>query len=74
MVAALAARSHAMGDLSPLWLFLAIVIVASFLVWLFRTAPFIQPPFREWGVWGTIAVAGFIIIFKIVLPFLGVHM
>jgi uncharacterized BrkB/YihY/UPF0761 family membrane protein len=60
-----------MDDLSLLWLLVAILIVASFLVWMFRTAPFIQPPFREWGVWGTIAVAGLIIIFKIVLPFLS---
>jgi hypothetical protein len=63
-----------MGDLSPLWLLLAILIVASFLVWVFRTAPFIQPPFREWGAWGTIALAGFLIIVKIILPFLGVSL
>ena len=56
----------------PLGLLIAIVIVGSLLVWLFKTAPFIQPPFREWGVWGTIAVCAVILIFRVVLPFLGV--
>jgi hypothetical protein len=56
----------------PLGLLIAVVIIASLLVWFFRTAPFVQPPFREWGVWGTIAIAAFILITQVVLPFLGV--
>ncbi|MFA5898336.1 MAG: hypothetical protein WC829_04405 [Hyphomicrobium sp.] len=56
----------------PLGLLVAVVIIASLLVWMFRTAPFIQPPFRQWGEWGTIAVAAFILITRVVLPFLGV--
>ena len=47
-----------------------IIIVASFLVWFFRTAPFVQPPFREWGVWGTIAIAGLALIVYVVIPLL----
>ena len=58
----------------PLGLLIAVVIIASILVWFFRTAPFVQAPFREWGVWGTIAVAAFILIFRVVLPFLGVSL
>lgn len=49
---------------------LVVVIIASFAVWIFKTAPFIQPPFRDWGVWGTIAIAGFILIFYVALPLL----
>lgn len=46
------------------------LIVASLLVWFFRTAPFIKAPFSEWGVWGTILIAAIILILKVVMPLL----
>jgi hypothetical protein len=51
-------------------LFVIVILLASLAVWAFRTAPFIQPPFRQWGEWGTIAIAAVIIIFQIVIPLL----
>lgn len=47
-----------------------IIIVASFLVWIFRTAPFMQAPFNEWGVWATIAIAGICFIIYVIIPIL----
>lgn len=34
-----------------------IIIVASLAVWFFRTAPFLQAPFNQWGEWATIFIA-----------------
>ncbi len=47
-----------------------IIIVASFLIWMFRTAPFMQPPFNQWGEWATIAIAGLAFIIYVIIPFL----
>ncbi len=47
-----------------------IIIVASFLVWVFRTAPFMQPPFNAWGEWATIAIAGICFIIYVIVPLL----
>ncbi len=56
----------------PFGLLIAVIILASLAVWFFRSAPFVQPPFREWGVWGTIFIAALILITQVVFPFLGV--
>jgi hypothetical protein len=47
-----------------------IIVVASFLVWLFRTAPFLQAPFNKWGEWTTIAIAGIAFIVYVLIPLL----
>jgi hypothetical protein len=49
---------------------IVIVIVASFLVWIFRTAPFMQAPFNKWGEWATIGIAGLAFIIYVVMPLL----
>lgn len=57
---------------APFGLLIAVIIIASLFVWFFRSAPFIQSPFREWGVWGTIFIAAFILITQVVFPFLNI--
>jgi hypothetical protein len=47
-----------------------IIIVASFLVWLFRTAPFLQAPFNKWGVGAALAIAGIAFIVYVIIPLL----
>ncbi len=47
-----------------------IIIIASFAVWFFRTAPFLQAPFNHWGEWATIAIAGIVLLVYVVIPLL----
>ena len=47
-----------------------IIIVASLAVWFFRTAPFLQAPFNQWGEWATIFIAAIALLIYVVVPLL----
>jgi cation transporter-like permease len=55
------------------FLIVAIIVaaIAGLFVYLVRSAPFIGSPFKEWIVWGIIAVACLTLILKL-LPLAGV--
>lgn len=47
-------------------LFLVVVIlVCGLLAFLIRSAPFIEEPFKSWGVWALMAVAAILIVIKL---------
>ncbi len=54
-----------------------IIAVASLFVWFFRTAPFLQAPFNQWGEWATIFIALICLLIYVALPLLhlipGIH-
>jgi uncharacterized BrkB/YihY/UPF0761 family membrane protein len=43
-----------------------IVLICGLLAWLIRSAPFVEEPFRSWGVWAIMAVAAILIILQLV--------
>lgn len=42
-----------------------VCLVAGILAYILRSAPFVEEPFKSWGVWAIIVVALLIIMFKI---------
>lgn len=47
-------------------IFIAVVVViCGLLAFLIRSAPFIEEPFKSWGVWALMAVAAILIVIKL---------
>ena len=42
-----------------------VCLVAGILAYILRSAPFVDEPFKSWGVWAFLSVAALIILFKI---------
>lgn len=42
-----------------------VCLVAGILAYILRSAPFVEEPFKSWGVWAILCVAALIILFKI---------
>lgn len=49
---------------------IVIIAVASLFIWFFRTAPFLQAPFNQWGEWLVIFIALICLLVYVVIPIL----
>jgi len=59
------------GLVSVLIFIVVVLLICGLLAYLLRSAPFVDEPFKSWGVWAIMAVAIILIVVKL-LELLGV--